>query len=145
MESFDTVTRQGGSILTLFWIELAISAVLLAGVVGVMTVALVRFRARTPEEPDPPQVHRSRRLEIVIELVRRERVVQAWRLAEWEQGVYSIVRSTLALEGGGTRVVVDKDGYPANFHDVLANNWRQIYFKPMANTSQTSRSQTSRR
>jgi activator of HSP90 ATPase len=67
-----------------------------------------------------------------IELVRPERVVQAWRLSEWEQGVYSIVRFTLAPEGPGTRVVVDQDGYPANFHDRLANSWRPMYFEPMA-------------
>jgi len=67
-----------------------------------------------------------------IELVRPERVVQAWRRSEWEQGVYSIVRFTLAPEGAGTRVVVDQDGYPANFHDTLAESWREMYFDPMA-------------
>jgi activator of HSP90 ATPase len=67
-----------------------------------------------------------------IELIRPERVVQAWRLSEWEQGVYSIVRFTLTQEGAGTRVVVDQDGYPANFHDALASNWRPMYFEPMA-------------
>ena len=33
-----------------------------------------------------------------IELVRAERVVQAWRMAEWQPGVYSIVRFTLTLK-----------------------------------------------
>jgi activator of HSP90 ATPase len=67
-----------------------------------------------------------------IELLRYERVVQAWRLPDWEPGVYAIVRFTLTPEGTGTRVMVDQDGYPAGSHDVLANNWRSFYFEPMA-------------
>lgn len=65
MESFDPVTSQGLSISNLFWIELIISGVLLAGVLAVLITALVRFRARSPNEPDPPQVHGNRRLEVI--------------------------------------------------------------------------------
>jgi len=68
-----------------------------------------------------------------IELVRHERVVQAWRLTDWEPGVYSIVRFTLTPEGTGTRVVVDQDGHPARRHDHVADCWRWLYFEPMAN------------
>jgi activator of HSP90 ATPase len=68
-----------------------------------------------------------------VELVRAERVVQAWRLAEWEPGVYAIVRFTLTPEGTGTRVMVDQDGYPARFQDLLADTcWHPLYFEPMA-------------
>jgi cytochrome c oxidase subunit II len=65
MESFDPVTRQGLSITNLFVLELAISAALLALVIGVMAVALVRFRARPDDAADPPQVHGNRRLELL--------------------------------------------------------------------------------
>ncbi len=65
MESFDPVTSQGLSISNLFWIELIISGLLLAGVLAVLIIALVRFRARSPDEPDPPQVHGNRRLEVI--------------------------------------------------------------------------------
>src|SRR5438105_11561021 len=65
MESFDPVTQQGLSITNLFWLEIAISAVLLALVFGVMVTALLRFRARAGEEMDPPQVHGNRRLEVI--------------------------------------------------------------------------------
>ena len=67
-----------------------------------------------------------------VELLRDERVVQAWRLAEWEPGVYSIVRFTLTPEAAGTRLVVDQDGYPADFHDLLVASWSSFYFEPMA-------------
>jgi cytochrome c oxidase subunit 2 len=65
VESFDPVTRQGLSITNLLWLEFAISALLMALVVGVLVTALVRFRAR-PELPgDPPQVHGNPRFEIL--------------------------------------------------------------------------------
>jgi cytochrome c oxidase subunit 2 len=65
MESFDPVTTQGLSISNLFWLELVISAALLALVMGVLVTALVRFRARPGEVDDPPQVHGNRQLEVI--------------------------------------------------------------------------------
>jgi cytochrome c oxidase subunit II len=62
-ESLAPITPQGGAIATLFWLALAISALIFALVVGVLTVALVRDRAR-PGDPDPEQVHGNRTLEI---------------------------------------------------------------------------------
>jgi activator of HSP90 ATPase len=73
-----------------------------------------------------------------IELVRDERVVQAWRLAEWEAGIYSIVRFSLIPEAGGTRLVVDQDSYPNESGDVLANSWCAFYFEPMAKSFSSS-------
>jgi len=67
-----------------------------------------------------------------IELVRPERVVQAWRLSEWEQGVYSIVRFTLTSEGAGTRLVLDQEGYPSDLHAALNDRWGPLYFEPIA-------------
>jgi uncharacterized protein YndB with AHSA1/START domain len=67
-----------------------------------------------------------------IELVRFERVVQAWRFADWTPGVYSIVRFTLQPEPSGTRVVVYQDGYPADSQELLVRSWRSLYFEPMA-------------
>jgi len=68
MESFDPVTRQGLSITNLFWLELAVSGLLLALVIGILVTALMRFRAR-PGDPadleDPPQVHGNARLEMI--------------------------------------------------------------------------------
>jgi cytochrome c oxidase subunit II len=65
VESFDPVTRQGLSITSLFWLELGISAVLLALVVGILVTVLIRFRAPATDIVDPPQVQGNRRLEIV--------------------------------------------------------------------------------
>jgi uncharacterized protein YndB with AHSA1/START domain len=38
-----------------------------------------------------------------IELVPGQRIVQAWRGADWAPGVYSVVVFTLTREGKGTR------------------------------------------
>ena len=65
MPSFDVVTQQGLSIVNLFWLELAISALLLAVVIGVLVTALVRFRVGPDDRALPPQVEGNRRLEIV--------------------------------------------------------------------------------
>src|SRR6266851_3911138 len=65
MPSFDTVTRQGLSITNLFWLELAISGLLLALVLGVLVTALVRFRVPAGDQSQPPQGHGNRRLEII--------------------------------------------------------------------------------
>jgi cytochrome c oxidase subunit 2 len=65
MPSFDTVTRQGLSITNLFWLELAISGLLLALVLGVLITALVRFRAQPDDQTLPAQTHGNPRLEVI--------------------------------------------------------------------------------
>jgi cytochrome c oxidase subunit II len=65
MESFDPVTTQGLSISNLFVIELVISALLLALVVGWLIWVLSRFRARPGDTTEPPQIHGDRRLELI--------------------------------------------------------------------------------
>lgn len=67
-----------------------------------------------------------------VELVRNERVVQAWRLTDWDPGVYSIVRFTLTPEGSGTKLVVDQDAVPEDVHELVATNWGGFYFEPFA-------------
>ncbi|HEY3060989.1 MAG TPA: cytochrome c oxidase subunit II [Chloroflexota bacterium] len=64
MESFDPVTRQGLDVSNLFGLELIISALLLALVLGWLILALVRFRAAPGDTAEPAQVHGNRRLEL---------------------------------------------------------------------------------
>jgi cytochrome c oxidase subunit II len=65
MQSFDPVTRQGLAITNLFWLELALSGLLLAVVIGWLIVALVRFRAPPGDATEPAQVDGNRTLELV--------------------------------------------------------------------------------
>jgi len=66
-----------------------------------------------------------------IELVPGERVVQAWRFPVWEPGKYSIVEFTVTPAEGGTLLVIDQHGEPADWHDHIAANWPTFYLTPL--------------
>lgn len=63
-----------------------------------------------------------------LELVPRERIVQAWRVVTWPEGAYSIVRFELKPQASGTRLVFDHIGFPEGLHDHLAAGWEENYW-----------------
>jgi uncharacterized protein YndB with AHSA1/START domain len=72
-----------------------------------------------------------------IELVRGQRVVQAWRFGgehpePWEPGVYSVVRFTLVPEGDATRLVIDHDGIPPHAEARIESGYPTFYHEPLA-------------
>ena len=67
----------------------------------------------------------------VIELVPNERIVQAWRAADWAPGVYSIARFELHADGKGTKLVFDHTGFPAGAAEHLAAGWKGNYWEPL--------------
>lgn len=67
-----------------------------------------------------------------IEIVPSKRIVQAWRVANWDEGVYSIVRIELASTDSGTNVVLDHAGFPEGQGEHLAGGWHENYWKPLA-------------
>ena len=76
-----------------------------------------------------------------VELVPASRIVQVWRLPEWEPGRYTVVRFTLEPADDGTRLTLDQDGYPEGadtvgchdtWHDHLSEGWGMFYFEPIA-------------
>lgn len=73
-----------------------------------------------------------------IELVPGERMVQAWHHADWDPGVYSIVRLTLIPKGAGTKLVIEQDAYPEGrsplfptWHEHLVAGWEQFYVEKL--------------
>src|SRR5262249_50631944 len=40
-----------------------------------------------------------------VELVPYERIIQAWRVVDWNPGVYSIVKFELTAQGAGTKIL----------------------------------------
>ena len=66
-----------------------------------------------------------------VELVPGRRVVQAWRVGNWPEGVYSIARFQLEPDGAGTRVVFDHAGFPAGDAAHLEAGWEKNYWKPL--------------
>lgn len=63
-----------------------------------------------------------------VELVSNRRIVQAWRAADWPQGVYSIARFELQAQGSGTRLVFDHTGFPPELKAHLEEGWEEHYW-----------------
>jgi uncharacterized protein YndB with AHSA1/START domain len=66
-----------------------------------------------------------------VELIPNERIVQAWRVVDWEPGIYSIARFELIEQGTGTRIVFDHTGFPKGLGAHLAIGWTSHYWDPM--------------
>lgn len=66
-----------------------------------------------------------------IELVAHERIVQAWRVVDWDPGVYSIVKFELHEQGSGTKLVFDHRGFPEGKGQHLAAGWKANYWEPL--------------
>jgi len=66
-----------------------------------------------------------------VELVPNERIVQAWRVATWDAGVYSIAKFELVEQGSGTKLVFDHTGFPKGDGEHLAAGWKANYWEPL--------------
>ncbi len=66
-----------------------------------------------------------------IELVANQRIVQAWRVGPWPEGVYSIVTFTLDSESEGTKVTPDHSGFPEGAAEQLDAGWHKMYWEPL--------------
>jgi activator of HSP90 ATPase len=66
-----------------------------------------------------------------IELVPNQRIVQAWRVADWNPGVYSIAKFELVEQGSGTKIVFDHTGFPVRQAEHLAEGWKGNYWEPL--------------
>lgn len=66
-----------------------------------------------------------------LELLQNRRIVQAWRVGNWEPGVYSIVRFELKEQNNGTRLVFDHIGFPEDNRDHLDAGWASNYWEPL--------------
>jgi activator of HSP90 ATPase len=66
-----------------------------------------------------------------IELVRNQRIVQAWRPSYWPAGVYSLVKFELVARGSGTRVVLDHTGFAEEKWQGLNEGWPIRYWEPL--------------
>lgn len=68
-----------------------------------------------------------------IELVANERIVQAWRAANWEPGVYSIAKFVLKAKGEETLLVFTHTGFPEEQKAHLEAGWHENYWLPLQN------------
>lgn len=66
-----------------------------------------------------------------IELVADELIVQAWRAASWNPGIYSIARFELVEQASGTRIIFDHTGFPIGQAEHLSKGWHGNYWDPL--------------
>jgi uncharacterized protein YndB with AHSA1/START domain len=66
-----------------------------------------------------------------IELVPHQRIVQAWRVVDWNPGVYSIVKFELTEQGSSTKINFDHTGFPEGKAQHLAVGWKANYWEPL--------------
>jgi activator of HSP90 ATPase len=66
-----------------------------------------------------------------VELLPNQRIVQAWRVVNWDPGVYSIAKFELVEQGAGTKLVFDHTGFPKGDAESLASGWKGHYWEPL--------------
>ena len=67
-----------------------------------------------------------------VDLVPDQRLVQAWRRADFPEGIYSMAAFTLApTPTGGTELVFTHRGVPKHLLDEIEDYWRVVYWAPM--------------
>jgi activator of HSP90 ATPase len=66
-----------------------------------------------------------------LELVTNRRIVQAWRVVPWPEGIYSIARFELSPQGSGSRLVFDHTGFPPELAEHLETGWNENYWTPL--------------
>ena len=67
-----------------------------------------------------------------LELVPDERLIQAWRVGNWDAGAYSIAQFALVANGAGSKLVFDHGGFPQGAGKHLASGWHSHYWEPLA-------------
>lgn len=60
-----------------------------------------------------------------------ERVVEAWRVANWPAGRYSIVTFGLQDDAGHTRLTLDHVAFPDEERAHLEGGWPKMYLEPL--------------
>jgi activator of HSP90 ATPase len=67
-----------------------------------------------------------------LELVPNERLVQAWRVAYWPAGAWSLTKFVLVEQGSDTKIIFDHTGFPKGDAEHLLEGWNGNYWEPLA-------------
>jgi len=67
-----------------------------------------------------------------IETIPGNRLVQAWRVSNWEPGIYSIVKFEFEkINDSETKLIFDHTGFPEEHRDHLDQGWHDRYWYPL--------------
>ncbi len=67
----------------------------------------------------------------ILELVPNQRIVEAWRVVDWPEGVYSIAKFELQLQSPGTKLIFDHIGFPEGLKEHLSTGWTEHYWEAL--------------
>lgn len=67
----------------------------------------------------------------ILELAPDRRIVQAWRVVTWPEGIHSIASFDISAHGAGARVVFDHTGFPSELAEHLESGWNENYWAPL--------------
>lgn len=69
---------------------------------------------------------------LTIEVIPNKRLVQAWRVGNWDEGIYSIIKFEFEENNSSeTKLIFDHTGYPEEHIEHLAQGWHDRYWEPM--------------
>lgn len=67
----------------------------------------------------------------ILDLQKNERIVQAWRPADWPAGSYSVVRYDFRSDGDGTELTLTHSAVPDGGSSHLQAGWQDNYWEPL--------------
>jgi activator of HSP90 ATPase len=73
----------------------------------------------------------GRNVELIPDQRPNPRVVQAWRSASFDPGVYSIVHFEFKPRAAEATLIFDHTGFPAGHYDPLDSGWQHHYWEPL--------------
>jgi len=68
---------------------------------------------------------------VTVELIKNQRIVQAWRARNWPTGHYSIATFELKQAKAGTVLVFTQVGIPAKNAKSINEGWKTHYWQPL--------------
>ena len=66
-----------------------------------------------------------------VELIPNQRIVQAWRPADWDAGVFTLVKFELKDWASQTKLILDHTGFPEGNFRHLDSGWYLRYWEPL--------------
>ena len=75
---------------------------------------------------------------VSLEMIANKRIVQAWRVGNWDEGVYSIIKlEFVELNESETKLIFDHWGFPQEHREHLESGWHERYWEPLKKYLQT--------
>ena len=69
---------------------------------------------------------------LTLEALPGVRLVQAWRVGNWSEGIYSVVKFEFEIVNDSeTKLIFDHTGFPDEHRDHLDEGWHERYWQPM--------------